>query len=425
MLRPDPRPAAASRAATETWLDHGLVLIALLVLMTGFSTVVEGSDWRITTTLIAVMVATTCAVLRAIGLRIVTPVALVVEFLAITWVFVPETLMVILPTKQTFVRLAELVGNAQDIIVEERAPVAAGKPIVLLLAASFGLLVIVADVMLQHRRAAGLVGALLIAVFVTPAMISGDTPPVWIFVTAAALWLVLLRSRTATTSLLGRSAVPAALVGVAALVASVGFVAVSPDVSAVASSWGKPPPAVFGRGINPMLELGQNLRRNSTAQALTYTSSTDEAQYLKVATLRDFTGKTWRPVQSSRLAPLEGELSVFDGIESEQVRTTIMIKRLRSQMLPVPYPAMGTVEGLEGRWTFERPGMTLMSSEDDSRGQSLHRHQPRRPADRRADARTQHLRRSLARPLRRAARRPAADHRRHRRRGHRRRGQRL
>lgn len=370
MLRPDPHRGGTPRTAVETWIDHAIVVVALLVLMAGFGTVVEGSDWRVTTALVTVMTAATCAMLHGIGLRFVAPIAVVAEFLAITWIFVPETLLVVLPTSQTFARLGDLVGTARDVIIEERAPVAAGKPIVLLVAASFGLLVIVADALLQRAHAASLVGVLLLAVFATPAMISGETPQVWLFVVVAGLWLVLLRSRTATTSLLSRTAVPAAMVGAAALVASIALVSVSPDVSAVASSWGKPPPAVFGRGINPMLELGQNLRRNSSAQALTYTTSLDEPQYLKVATLRDFTGKTWRPARGSRLDPLEGQLAISSEVDVEPVVTTITIKRLRSPMLPVPYPAVGTVSGLDGEWFFQRPGLTLTSSNQDSRGQT-------------------------------------------------------
>lgn len=370
MLRPDPHPAVTRRTAAETWFDQVVVLVALLVLMVGFGTVIEGRDWQVTTTLVTVMAAATCAMLRGIGVRLVAPFAVAAQFVAITWIFMPETLKVIVPTGDTFVRLGELAANAQDTIVGERAPVAAGKPIVLLIAASFGLLMIVSDSLLQRAHAAVLIGVLLIAVFITPAMISGDTPSPWIFVLVAGLWLVLLRSRTATTSLAGRTVVPAAVLGAAALIASVGFVAATPDVSAVASSWGKPPPAVFGRGINPILELGQNLRRNSTSQALTYSTTAAEAQYLKVATLRDFTGKTWRPTRPSRLDPLEGQLGIFSEIVVEPVRTTITIKRLRSSMLPVPYPAVGVVEGLEGDWVFQKPGMTLTSSQDDSRGQT-------------------------------------------------------
>jgi len=370
VLRADPEARVPVRSTRETWFDHGVIAIALVLLLSGFGTIVEGRDWWITTMLVAVLTGLTCAVLRGVGFRFVAPVAVLVELLALAWIFVPETLLSIVPTPQTVTALSDLVAAAREIIVEEQAPVGAAKPIVLVVASSFGLIVIVADVLLQRRRAAPLIGVLLMAVFVTPALISGETPPVWLFVAVAALWLVLLRSRTATTGLTRRGAGPATVLGGAALAAAVVFPLVTPDVSAVATSWGKPPPTVFGRGINPMLELGQNLRRNSTVVSLTYTTSFGEAQYLKVATLRDFSGRTWRPTQTVRGDLMEGDIAVNRDIAVEEGTTTIDIKALRSSMLPVPYPSLGTVTGLEGSWGFRRAGMTLVSRDGDSRGQT-------------------------------------------------------
>jgi len=371
VLRADPEERVPVRSSRETWFDHGVLALALVLLLSGFTTIVEGRDWWITTMLVAVLTGLTCAVLRGVGFRWVALAAIVVELLAITWIFVPETLASIIPTTRTVTALADLVSAAREIIVEEQAPVGAAKPIVLVVASSFGLIVIVGDLLLQRRRAAPLIGVLFLAVFVTPALISGDTPPVWLFLAVAALWLVLLRSRTATPGLTRRGAGPATVLGGAALAAAVIFPLVTPDVSAVATSWGKPPPTVFGRGINPMLELGQNLRRNSTVTSLTYTTSFGEAQYLKVATLRDFTGRTWRPGRSNvpDLVP-EGEQVLDDDIERERGTTTITIKQLRSSMLPVPYPATGAAGGLESR-SFLRPvGLTLETGADDARGQT-------------------------------------------------------
>jgi hypothetical protein len=364
------RPA---RTARETWFDHGVIALALVLLLSGFGTIVEGRDWWVTTILVAAMTGLTCAVLRVLGTRWVAPVAIAVELVVIVWIFVPETLLAIVPTPQTVTALADMASVAQQTIIEEKAPVAASRPIVLVVAASFGLIVVVADLLLQRRRAAPLVGVLLLAVFATPALISGETPPAWLFLSVAALWLVLLRSRTATATRGGSSrlgATPALALGVAALVGAVAFPAVAPDVSAVAASWGKPPPSVFGRGINPMIELGQNLRRNSTATALTYTTTFDEAQYLKVATLRDFTGRTWKPTETVRADLFEGERLLDSDIEVEPGRTRIDIDQLRSSMLPVPYPSTGTVTGLDGDWTFRRAGQTLTSRDDDSQGQT-------------------------------------------------------
>lgn len=371
MLRADPEARVPLRTTRETWFDHAVIALALVLLLSGFGTIVEGRDWWITTMLVAVLTGLTCAGLRGLGLRLVGPFAIAVELLAISWIFVPETLLSIVPTPQTVSGLAELASVAREIIIEERAPVGAAKPIVLVVAASFGLIVIVADVLLQRRRAAPLIGLLLLAVFATPALISGETPSVWLFVAVAGLWLVLLRSRTVTPGATRRGAGPALVLGGAALAAAVAFPVVTPDISAVAASWGKPPPTVFGRGINPMLELGQNLRRNSTVTALTYTTSFDEAQYLKVATLHDFTGRTWRPTNISGMTAEEGEEAVLPGIETEPGRTTISIEQLRSSMLPVPYPAReGSVRGLDGGWVFRNPGLTLLSRDDDLRGET-------------------------------------------------------
>jgi transglutaminase-like putative cysteine protease len=371
MLRAE---ASAQRVATrtvrDTWLDHVIISLAFALLLSGFRSVISGHDWWITTILVATLTSLTCAVLRAVGVRWVAPIAIVVELLALAWIFVPHTLLVVIPTLDTFRELGNLASAAQLIIIEEQAPVAAAKPVVLVVASSFGLLVIVADVLLERRRAAAGIGLLLLSVFATPALIAGDTPSVWLFVVVAALWLVILRSRTALGGTLARQQRgPAVVLAAAALAAAVAFPMISPDVSAVATSWGKPPPAVFGRGINPMLELGQNLRRNGTTTALTYSTGLPDAPYLKVATLRDFTGKTWEPGGTEPgFDELEGEAAIGPDIKFERELTTITIRQLRTTMLPVPYP-MDKVSGLEGRWLREDFGLTMRSIDNNTQGQ--------------------------------------------------------
>jgi transglutaminase-like putative cysteine protease len=359
----------AARTARDTWFDHVIIGVAFALLLSGFRSVIAGTDWWITTVLVATLTGLACAVMRAVGMRWVAPIAIVVELLTLAWIFVPDTLIGIVPTIDTFRALGDLAGTAQDIIIEEQAPVAAAKSVVLVMASSFGLLVIVADVLLERRRAASGIGLLLLSVFATPALISGDTPSVWLFVVVAALWLVILRSRTALGGALARrQRGPALVLAAAALAASVAFPIISPDVSAVATSWGKPPPAVFGRGINPMLELGQNLRRNGTTTALTYTTGLPRAPYLKVATLRNFTGKTWKPGTNQQFGAPEGAQALNPDIKVEKASTTITIRQLRTTMLPVPYP-MEKVSGLKGKW-LPGFGLTMSSTDDDTRGQT-------------------------------------------------------
>ena len=365
------RPAASSRQ--PRWLDRGLIAASLLILTSGYRVVVEGTDWWITTVLVTLVAILTCAVLRGLGVRLVAPVAAVVLLVTVAWVFVPQTLSAGLPTPGSVSALSDLVGDAREVIVEEQAPVAAARGIVLLLAAAFGALVVVADAFLELRRAAAWIGLLLLGVFAVPAMVSGRTPGFWLFVVAAVPWLVLLRSgSSSTTARRSRRNLavqgPAVVLAVAALGFAMVLPTMAPDIRAAAAAWGEPPPSVFGRGINPMLELGQNLRRNSTNVALTYTTTAQDPLYLKVATLRDFTGRTWRSGPTLPNDRFEGVIGLRESIETKLDTTRIKIEGLDSPMLPVPYVTQET-KGLEGAWRYERMGMTVRSDSSTTRGQ--------------------------------------------------------
>ena len=366
------RPAASSRQ--PRWLDRGLIAASLLILTSGYRVVVEGTDWWITTVLVTLVAILTCAVLRGLGVRLVAPVAAVVLLVTVAWVFVPQTLSAGLPTPGSVSALSDLVGDAREVIVEEQAPVAAARGIVLLLAAAFGALVVVADAFLELRRATAWIGLLLLGVFAVPAMVSGRTPGFWLFVVAAVPWLVLLRSgSSSTTTRRSRRNLavqgPAVVLAVAALGFAMVLPTMAPDIRAAAAAWGEPPPSVFGRGINPMLELGQNLRRNSTNVALTYTTTAQDPLYLKVATLRDFTGRTWRSGPTLPNDRFEGVIGLRESIETKLDTTRIKIEGLDSPMLPVPYVTQET-KGLEGAWRYERMGMTVRSDSSTTRGQS-------------------------------------------------------
>lgn len=371
MLRPERRTRRGMREAgtARPWVDHLVLAAALGVLLTGYTLVVEGTDWWITTLLVSVLIGLVCAVLRAVGVRWVAPVALAVLALAITWIFVPETLLGVIPTPASVGALGAMLDRAQLIIMEEAPPAAAARPIVLVLAGAFGLVVVVADAMLRRRRGELLVGVLLLGVYAAPALVSGESPSLWQFLVPAALWLVLLRLRTSGASLGGASTlVPAVALGAAALGVGIVLPPALPDVTAVASRWGEPPPTVFGRGINPMLQLGQNLRRNSTVVSARYATSLDTPPYLKVSTLRDFSGRTWRPTPRGTGGIPEGLMGLRDDIAVTEETTDIRIADLRSSMLPVPYPAID-IDGLEGTWSWQRAGQTISSRSADTEDQ--------------------------------------------------------
>lgn len=341
-------------------MEHVLLLTALGAVLVGYRSLVQGLDWWLTTILVAGLVAAVCVAVDVVAPRLAVPVALVVGVAVLGWVFVPETLVGVVPTPSTVTGLGDLLSLAQVLVMEEAAPVAAARPIVLLLAASFALLVLVAELLLRWRHGPLVVGVLLLHVYAAPALVAGVTPELWQFLVPAAAWLVLLRVRSTAPVRGLAGVVPTLAVGGSALLVGVLLPPVMPDVTAVAKPFGEPPPQVFGRGINPMLQLGQNLRRNSTATAATYTTSLDDVPYLKVAVLRDFSGSTWRPASSRVGDRFESSTSIDDDISVEPATTDIAIDELRSTMLPVPYPAVD-VEGLEGAWGWNRVGQTVSS----------------------------------------------------------------
>ena len=369
MLRPEASTRRAAAAARRRpWLEHLLVLGALATLLLGYTSVVEGRDWWVTTTLVAGLVALVCAVLGSLAPRLAVPAGAAVLVVVLGWVFVPETFAGVLPTWSTLSGLWASLERAQVLVMEEAAPAAAARPIVLLLAAAFGALVLLVELVLRVRQGALVVGVALIAVYAAPALVSGVTPSRWLFVLSAGLWLALLWSRSGTTSRGWSSGLPALALGASALLVGVLLPPVMPDVTAVAKPWGEPPPQVFGRGINPMLQLGQNLRRNSTAVAARYTTTLDDPPYLKVAVLRDFEGRTWRPARSQAGDQFESRISIDDDIATSEEVTRVRIDELRSSMLPVPYPALD-VDGLRGAWSWQRAGLTVTSSSSSTEDQ--------------------------------------------------------
>lgn len=372
MLRAEP---AATRAVQTRirggWVEMTVATAALVVLLLGFRSVVEGADWFVSTALVVLLVSAVTITLRLVGLRrAVAPVALVAELLVLSWVFVPSSLLVLLPTLDTARGLGELIERAGPIISEEQAPVAPSSSIVLVLAASFGALVIVLDLVLRLRRGVPIAGVLLLAVFITPGLITGSSPSGWLFLPAAVLWLVLLRGRTAVNGASGPARqAPAIVLGAGGLVAALLFPVVAPDIASVASAWGKPPPQVFGRGINPIVELGTNLRRNNPVTVLTYTTELDDPPYLKVATLPDFTGKTWRPSDDYNGGRFEGSLAIGDDIDADRKSTRVSILQLRSSLVPVPYPTV-SIRGLDSGYQVERSGLTVTTIDGDVRGET-------------------------------------------------------
>ncbi|MGZ5373277.1 MAG: transglutaminase TgpA family protein [Aeromicrobium sp.] len=377
MLRAEPpslRSRLSRRPATADWRQSLALLAALALLCAGFDVVVDGGDWWTTAVSLTALVLATCMVLRALGSPLVWLGGLVVWLGGLVWIFAPGTLFAVFPTPSTIGAFYDLWVDARKIILAESAPVVAARPIVFVVAASFALLAIVLDGLQLGLRRPVLVGSIFAAMFAVPTAVSGDKPNVFLFLGVAASWLYLLRAERrqrggAALSVPISGGISSVSIAVAALAISVALPLALPQVSNIAVSWGRPPPGVFERGINPILQLGQNLRRNTPVTALEYTTTMDQPPYLKVANLMDFNGKSWRPNDDVKYGRIEGNIGLRREVDRKEVTTRISIRNLSSPRLPVPYPGI-EVDGLKGQWRWEPQGLTLKSDSTDSRDQN-------------------------------------------------------
>jgi transglutaminase-like putative cysteine protease len=110
-------------------------------------------------------------------------------------------------------------------------------------------------------------------------------------------------------------------------------------------------------GLNPIVNLGENLRRPGAFGRITYATDAGTGLYLRSVTLEDLTGARWRPSDSG------GRLQDgVDRIDQPQIRallaqgtvttTEISTASYTSPWLLAPY-APARIEGLEGSWRWD------------------------------------------------------------------------
>lgn len=345
---------------TDHAIDMVAVLLALGALLRGFDLVLDGESWWLPAMTVATSVAVGSVIVRALGTRIAWPVGAVAGFVVLAWLHLSETLVAGIPTPETVRQIVASLQSASEQIAVEPAPAPVTLQLAVLMSLVAGLLMVLADASMISDQNWIPIGIALLTLYGIPALISGQAPGASVFLPAAAAWLVLLRTRTTGIS------TGAAMVGLS-LVMTVVITPLVPGLGAVARPFGESVGPVFGRDINPMLSLGDNLRQGSTQPAVEYTTSLDQAPYLRVATLRDFTRDTWEPSDPNQIAP---DL-VASAAQARQVSDTtrLSILNLRSSMLPVPY-RLDRATGLRGDWTTQRDGMTMFSDDESTTGQT-------------------------------------------------------
>ncbi len=353
------RPAARSLA----------LLFCFAAALAGLHTIIADFDWWFVLVLVAlVMLGITAGVRALTPRRWAPPLVGALGFLGIlTAFFAPRTaFLLVVPTEETWERFGTLIGRGSDSIERQSVPAVTDTEIMFILCLAVGCLVLLADLLANAILTPAVAGIPVLVVLAIPAVTGLDRTDPVVFALTAVAYLVLLRSGSPLHQ-------PALSLTVGALAVTTALIAplVLPPVAQSVQTNDR-----FGgllAGVNPVLNLGTDLRRELERTLLTYTTSSGDGHYLRLVSLQNFTAETWAPDEPTfdtanvpqRMGDPPG-LSAEVPTESESV--FLDIASLGSPWLPVPYPTTG-ISGLRGDWFWDADTLTLTSPDDTARGE--------------------------------------------------------
>ena len=343
-------------------------MLALFAAFAGLHvTLLDISWWLVAAAF--VVVALGAAVLARVWTRhpvLPTVAALVATVVGLTVGYAPDTALVgLIPTPATLGRFRELIDSGLLSIQEQRLPANPELGIVFIVAIFAAGTAILADLLVWTLRSPALVALPLLAVLVVPVAVrAGIADPVW-FTVVAALYLGLLRSGR-------RSASGGVTLGVGVVVLLAALLAPS-VLPKVVDDPGPVGGVGLAAGINPLINLGDDLRRGDPVTALQYTSDDGQGVYLRLATLADFSGRSWSPDPVvddpthtvDAFPPPDGLLPT---VHQDSHSTTVNVADITGRWLPAPYPAT-SISGLQGTWMWDQQSLAVRSSDAGAGGQ--------------------------------------------------------
>ncbi|TPX02477.1 transglutaminase domain-containing protein, partial [Schumannella luteola] len=359
------RRGSRLRPGEGRWAQALLVAAALAAALAGLHVTLQGLSWWFVGTAYAASVLLAAALTRSLVRSAFWPpiVSLAAGVALLTLGYAADTaLLGIIPTPATLARFGTLVNSGVTSIVEQRVPATPELGIVLLIAVLMVVCAWAADLALATRHPA-LIAAPLAAILVVPMAIKPGLADAFWYLVTAALYLAVLRigrrrdSRrvvlvTGGILVLGSLLLPYALPGVDARDA--------PRVSGLRT------------GLNPLISLGDDLRRGDPMLALSYTTSAQEPVYLRLTTLETFTGETWGPIvgsaQGGDLTRFPAPTGLGGATPYDEATVDVTVSDVITNWLPAPYPTT-SVTGLTGEWFWEPDGLTVRSVETGARGQ--------------------------------------------------------
>lgn len=357
-------------------------------------------DWIVPAAIAVALVAGGGYVLRKLGVpALLVPVAQLAVVVLWLGVLVANdvALLGFIPTTDWATRLVDVFQEGTDVTTTYIAPVPVPRGILLLVVGGAGVVAVLVDALAVWARKVPLTGVPLAACYTVAASVLTTGLDWWWFLPPAAGFLALLVSegRTRVASW-GRSASPSARrsgipetdslarngrrVGAVALVVAVAVPGMAPILTEGLLGPGRGGGGGGGQTIrtdNPIVDLQRNLQRRENVEVLSYTSSTDEAAYIRIVTLDVFDGEEWktsdRPVPDSVDSGMPWPQGLDEGDELPIVDYDIRVTDdFSSSWLPLPYPTQRI--DIEGDWRYHAETLDVVADGDDVRARSYTAH---------------------------------------------------
>ncbi|TFB48179.1 transglutaminaseTgpA domain-containing protein [Cryobacterium tagatosivorans] len=392
------RAAKSGRRPSGQWPLTLAMLLLLLVGCAVLGPLLRGSSWWWPMALVGATVLVASGLLRRTRLASsLVPVAgLGVLLATLTLLFGLGTgLLWLVPTPDTLERFGLLVDTGVSSIEQQSIPAEPIEGILFLLAAGAGLMAVLMDALALTLRWPALAGLPVLVPVAVPGLLLDEGAHLVALIAAAAAYLLLLRVDVrlrrvaeANTPSSGRDAprvyAPvrrrgprpvwgAVTVGSIGIVSALLLSSATPTITEGGLFGSSTNGVLFGAGISPMIDLGQDLRRPDPGPALHYTTTAEKPPYFKLMTLDQFAGTTWTSrsdatTTSNTVDRIDRPPGLADDIKTTKTTTKVVIDGVETDLLPAPSPA-SRIQGLEGSWFWNNLTHTIKSTDSTTAGQ--------------------------------------------------------
>lgn len=348
------------------WRLTGAMVLQMLAVSVALVGLIQGVGWWFALMLTSAFLLVAGAGLRTLGVHrgLVPVLELVLGGFVMTAVFGGGTgLLGVVPTPATFTHWWSLLQQAMLSIYQQGTPADSLPEFLFLVTGGACLIAVILDTVAVAIRAPAFTALGVGAVLVVPGALLGDglDPSALALSAIAYLWLLRADVRTRRP---GSPRPGAALaVGASATVVALLLAATAPGFDRGGAASFTAGGINIGGTVTPLIDLGKDLRRPTAVRALTYTTTAPTGQYLKLASLDQFTGSVWkhRERDTKRLAegtPIGPVAGLSAAVPTTKITTTVSIDNMQSRWLPVPAPVQ-SIKGLTGTWSWDPDDLTI------------------------------------------------------------------